>query len=127
MNIRATTRSFACAALVLLAMSACIGRSFRGSDDPALVIFTNDALDQATVYIVGPASDFRRIGVVSAGRTDTLKVSSELVTRGTVNIVVRMLAQSAMPQTGSVSMAPGEAYVVRLPPDARMLTFLPAP
>src|SRR3954469_23575590 len=79
-------------ALALVFVTACGPFHQNPNDVPALIVFTNDALDEATVYIVGPASDFRRIGVVSAGRTETLKVTSDLI-RGNVNIVARMLAR----------------------------------
>ncbi|MDF2773365.1 MAG: hypothetical protein K0S86_2860, partial [Geminicoccaceae bacterium] len=91
-----------------------------------VIIFTNESLDQATVYVVAPGVDFRRLGTVIAGRTETLTVPQEFTLRGTVNIVARLLARSELPQTGSVSIRPGERYEVRLQFDAKLLSFLPA-
>lgn len=113
-------------ALVLLCATAC-GPLRRGpGSEPAQVVFTNQALDQAAVYVVAIGSDYRRIGTVMPGRTEVLEVPADLATRTTVNIVARLLAHSYLPQTGSVNIAPGERYEVTLPPDGRMLSFLPA-
>ena len=114
-------------AVFLAAIAAC-GPLRRGPGlQPASLIFTNESLDQAAVYIVGPGLGFTRIGTVFAGRTDTLTVPADLIARGgTLNIVVRLLARREVPQTGPVSLHPGEYYQVRLPPDARLLSFLPA-
>ena len=113
--------------LILAAAAAC-GPFHRGAGQPpAGVIFTNESLDQATVYVVGPGVEFRRIGTVFAGRTDTLTVTPDLAVRGgNLNIVARLLARPELPQTGPVSVHPGEYYQVTLPPDARLLSFLPA-
>jgi hypothetical protein len=116
----------ASAALMVAATAAC-GSARRGSGEPpAVIIFSNESLDQATVYIVAPGADFRRMGTVIAGRTDTLTVPPGFAQRGTVNIVARLLARSELPQTGPVSIRPGEQYQVRLQLDAKLLSFLPA-
>jgi hypothetical protein len=132
MNIRSIQRAcrhFAPAALLLAAAAApgCT-RTRRGvAAPPAVIYFTNESLDQATVYMVAPGLDFRRIGTVFAGRTDTLQVPPDLALRGgTINIVARMLARSDVPQTGPVSIRPGGQYQVRLPISGRLLSFLPA-
>ena len=113
---------------VLVFAAACGGGMRRtGNVAPTVIYFTNEALEQATVYMVVPGADFRRIGTVFPGRTDTLRVPADLALRGgTVNIVARMLARSELPQTGPVSIRPGGEYQVRLPMDARLLSFLPA-
>ncbi len=120
-------RRAAPAAMLAVAATAC-GPVRRGpAPQPAVIYFTNESLDQATVYIVAPGLDFRRIGVVFPGRTDSLLVPADLAIRGgALNIVARLLARSDIPQTGPVSIRPGERYQVRLPPDARLLSFLPA-
>jgi len=99
----------------------------RGSGQPAsAIIFTNESLDQAAVYVVAPGVEFRRIGTVIPGRTDTLTVPSDLVARaGTLNIVARLLARNDLPQTGPVTLTAGDRYRVRLGSDARTLSFLP--
>jgi hypothetical protein len=116
------------AALMLAAAAAGCGGRRRGVPaPPAVIYFTNESLDQATVYMVGPGMDFRRIGTVFAGRTDTLRVPPDLALRGgTLNIVARLLARSDLPQTGPVSIRPGGQYQVRLPISGRLISFLPA-
>jgi hypothetical protein len=119
------TRRLTCT-LTAVAAVAC-GPVRRGpAQPPAVIVFTNESLDQATVYVVAPGADFRRIGTVIPGRTEALTVPSEFANRGTVNIVARLLARSEVPQTGPVSLRPGERYEVKLLGDARILSFLPA-
>jgi hypothetical protein len=109
------------------AAAACGGVRRGPGPPPAVIYFTNESLDQASVYMVGPGLDFRRIGTVFAGRTDTLRVPADLAMRGgTLNIVARMLARSDLPQTGPISIRPGGQYQVRLPTSGRLLSFLPA-
>ena len=127
--VRRLARCVGClapAVLILAAAAAC-GPFRRGAGQPpAALIFSNESLDQAAVYVVGPGLEFRRIGTVFAGRTDTLTVPPDLAARGgPLNIVARLLARSEVPQTGSVNIRPGERYRVTLPPDARLLSFLP--
>lgn len=104
---------------------ACRPINRAAGPQPARLIFTNESLDQATVYVVGPSLDFRRIGVVMAGRTDTLMVPADVIARGTLNIVARMLARSDVPQTGPVSIESGELYLLKLQANSRLISFLP--
>ena len=112
---------------VALIMAAACGSFARGSGEPeTFLIFANESLDQATVYVVSPGVEFRRVGTVLAGRTDTLRVPRDLAARGgTLNIVARLLARPEVPQTGPVTILPGEMYQVRLSTDAKILSFLP--
>lgn len=120
-------RRYAAVAFTLASAVSCGPRRPGIRAEPALIYFTNESLDQAAVYITASGLDFRRIGTVMSGRTDTLTVPSDIASRGgTVNIVARLLARSELPQTGPVTIFPGERYQVRLPPDARLLAFLPA-
>ncbi|MDQ3949066.1 MAG: hypothetical protein M3282_01850 [Gemmatimonadota bacterium] len=114
-------------AVLVVAAAAC-GPFRRGAGPPpAVLYFTNESLDQATVYIAARGIGFRRIGTVFAGRTDTLVVPIDLATMGgPLNIVARLLARSDVPQTGPVSIRPGERYEVRLPLSSRLISFLPA-
>jgi hypothetical protein len=116
------------APLVLLAAAATCGSPFRRGTptEPTFVIFNNQSLDQAAVYVIAPGSDYVRIGTVMAGRTDVLEIPSGFAVRGSVNIVARLLARSVLPQTGFVSISPGERYEVTLSLDARILSFLPS-
>jgi hypothetical protein len=111
-----------------LASAAC-GSLGRGSGQPATtLIFSNESLDQAAVYVVAPGAEFRRIGTVIPGRTETLTIPADMAARaGSLNIVARLLARNELPQTGPVTIRPGDRYQVRLTPDAKVLSFLPAP
>ena len=112
--------------LILAAGAACGALRRAAGPAPAVVYFTNETLDQATVYVVAPGQGFRRIGTVFAGQTDTLTVPADLATRGSLNIVARLLARSEVPQTGPVSISPGGQYRVTLPMTGRLISFLPA-
>jgi len=115
-------------AVLLLATAAGCGPLRRGpAGPPTSIVFTNESLEQATVYVVGAGLGSRRIGTVFPGHTDTLTVPADVANRGgTLNIIARLLARSAVPQTGPITFTPGEQYEVRLPPDARLLSFLRA-
>jgi hypothetical protein len=111
----------------LLAATSC-GR-FRpgGNDSPrAQVVFINESLDQADVYAVSSGGESIRMGTVMAGRTETLEVPSQFVSRGSVNISARLLARSAVLRTGTLSISNGDRLQVRLPLSANVLSVLPA-
>lgn len=95
-------------------------------DENALIIFANESLDQATIFLVATGSNAIRIGNVMAGRTDTLVVPREILIRGTVNIVARLLTRSYAPSSGPVTILSGDALDVRLGINDRLLTVLPA-
>jgi hypothetical protein len=131
MTNRSTTarpRAFRFAALApLLALGAACGPFHMGSGDRALLIFSNESLDQADVYASGSDGLPVRVGTVFAGRTDTLTVPSTVIGQGgNVNISARLLAKSGVPQSGPVSIRAGDRFFVRLPSDERMLVVLPA-
>jgi hypothetical protein len=114
-------------AILIAAATACGPFRRSAGPPPAVLVFTNSSLSQADVFVVAQGLGARRIGTVMAGRTDTLVVPSDITTRGgTVSIVARLFARRQAPQTGPVSIFPGEWYEVRLPTDARLLSFLPA-
>ncbi len=109
---------------VLLAVAGGCGPLRRNTgSEPTMLVFANESLNQASVYILGAGLNARRIGTVMPGRTDTLTVPLDITTRGgTLNIVARLPGGSAA-QTGPVSLRTGELYLVTLPMDARLLTF----
>jgi hypothetical protein len=114
------------APVLLIAAASCSPLRRGSGERPATLLFTNDALYQAAVYIAAPGLQARRIGTVMPGQTDTLVVPTDLSTRGgTLNIIARLINRA--PQTGPVSILTGEQYVVRLTNDMRVLSFLPAP
>ena len=113
-------------ALAIATAAAC-GTFHRGSGQPpALLYFTNESLDQADVYAVSPGGASIRIGTVSGGRTDTLRVPPDVASRNdNVNLVARLLAKSGRPSSGPIPIHPGDHLVVRLPIDQKMLVVLP--
>lgn len=127
-SLRRPLAALAFLAPILLSVPAACGPfHLGGGSQPAYIVFTNESLDQADVYGIVPAGDAIRIGTVMAGRTDTLKVPTDLLApQASVNIVARILARGIAPRTGPVSIAAGETYAVRLPPDEKLLSFLPA-
>lgn len=113
--------------LLIVVVAACSSVRRGPGQDPAYLVFSNNSLTQADVFIVSPGFGARRVGTVMSGQTDTLRVPTDISTRGgTVNIVARLLARNQAPQTGPVSIFPGEMYDVRLATDGRLLSFLPA-
>jgi hypothetical protein len=129
MNNRSSSpRALRFAALgTLLALGAACGPFHMGSSDRALLIFSNESLDQADVYASGSDGLPVRIGTVLAGRTDSLTVPATVLGQGgNVNISAHLLARSAVPQSGPVSIRSGDTFFVRLPSDEKMLVVLPA-
>jgi hypothetical protein len=112
---------------VLAAVSACshVRPGAAGVPERAIIIFTNESLAQADVFAVAQGISARRIGTVMAGRTDSLVVPQEITSRGTVQLVARLLASSSVPSSGTVGIHPGDRLLVRLPLDERMLVVLP--
>jgi hypothetical protein len=113
-------------AVTALAGAAC-GPLHLGSRNEATVIFTNDSLQQADVYATIADADAVRIGTVLAARTDTLSVPSSVTTQagGQTNIYARLLAASARPSTGLITLRPSDVIHVRLTTDARALFVTP--
>jgi hypothetical protein len=113
-------------ALALAATGACGPLRHRATpQEQAIVSFTNESLDQADVYAV-TAVQAIRIGTVMAGRTENLIVPADIAFRGdNVNVVARLLAQRNRPQSGPITLRPGERLEIRLPMDQRALLVLP--
>lgn len=124
-DYRALGRSAVLLALVVLAVG-CGPLRHGSAASRALLVFTNESLDQADVYAAGPDGNPIRIGTVLAGRTDTLVVPAAVTGQGgSVNIVARLLARSNTPRSGAFTLHEGEAMHVRLPPDERTLIVIP--
>jgi hypothetical protein len=112
-------------AIVLAATAACGPLRRPAAQEQAILSFTNESLDQADVYAVAGTQSVR-IGTVHAGRTERLVVPPDIAFRGSnVNVVARLLAQSNRPQTGPITLRPGERLEIRLPMDQRALVVLP--
>jgi hypothetical protein len=116
-------------ALVAPALLAACGPLRRSgpSADSAEIIFRNESLDQAGVYVIAQSGLRTRIGTVSAGRTETLRVPPTAIGgSGTVTVVADILARSRTPTSGSIPLGRGQRILVTLRSDQRMLTVLPA-
>ena len=112
-------------AIVLAVTAACGPLRRPAAQEQAILSFTNESLDQADVYAVAGTQSVR-IGTVLAGRTERLVVPPDIAFRGSnVNVVARLLAQSNRPQTGPITLRPGERLEIRLPMDQRALVVLP--
>ena len=115
----------------LLAASSACGRLHQSEDEPtepvepAQIVFVNESLDQADVYAAATSGETIRIGTIQAGRTETLTVPLQFVSRGSVIIAVRLLARSGMIRTGPISIGAGDRFEVRLPVSGSVLTVLP--
>jgi len=120
--------SLALASAALVTTASCSRIMHHGADgETAQVIFVNQSLDQADVYAVMDAGQSVRLGTVFAGRTDTLTVPYDIVSRGAnVSIAARLLAHNYAPHTGPLVLTPGQMVQVTLPSGANTLTVLPA-
>ena len=97
-------------------------------DQLAQVVFVNQSIDQADVYVVRDGGTSQRIGTVFGGRTETLTVPSNLINGATtVNIVARLLAHTTAPRTGPITLSPGQTVQITLPSSLNTLTVLPGP
>ena len=116
--------------LVTIALATATGcggsrHSPATGQERATLDFTNESLDKAEVYAVVPGQSVR-IGTVFAGRTERLVVPGDIAFRGSsVNVVARLLARSYQPQTGPISLRPGDHLSVTLPINSRALVVLP--
>jgi hypothetical protein len=122
-------RAIAAACVVGLAGAAACGHFGMGSGGASdgLIVFHNESIDQADVFVVAPGTSFERIGTVFPGRTDTLRVRASILATGSgVNVVARLLARSNTPSTGSIPLHSGDMFDVRLTSDGRTLTALPS-
>jgi hypothetical protein len=119
-------RRIAVGVALMLPLAAC--GSIRRSDtltDP-VVIFHNESLSQADVYVVGSGGEPVRIGTVFAGRHESLRVPYNAIGAApTINIMARMFASSRVVRTGSFAIGRGERVEVTLPSNEATLTVLP--
>jgi hypothetical protein len=116
------------AVALVIALPACSRHQPNEAIDPsepAVMTFRNESLSQADVFAIGQGSNAMRIGTVMGGRTETLRIPAEVANRGTIRIVARLLASSALPNSGTIAIHPGEHLDVRLPIDQRTLVVLP--
>lgn len=126
-SVRRTSTALAFAALGVLGACTSLKRSGPApAVEPVYIVFSNQATDQATVYARRGGGDTQRIGDVSPGRTESLRLPESMTRDGTVTIIARLLARRASPTTGEIQIRPGERLAVTLPPAANVLTVLPA-
>jgi hypothetical protein len=128
-NARRAMLAVSMLAVSLLAVMSACGRFRHGDDEPAMqaqVVFVNESLDQADVFAAAPGGESVRMGTVQAGRTETLNVPSQFVSRASVTIVVRLLSRSGALRTGPIAINAGDRVEVRLPVNGNVLSVLPA-
>jgi hypothetical protein len=116
-------------AMSLLAATSACGRFHHGGDEPAMqaqIVFVNESLEQADVFAAAQGGETVRMGTVQAGRTETLNVPTQFVSRATVNIVARLLTRSGALRTGPIAINAGDRIQVRLPVNGNVLSVLPA-
>jgi hypothetical protein len=117
-------------ALALIAGTAACASAPRGqgaSADDTAVVFVNRSVHQADVYALPRSGARVRLGTVQAGRTDTLPLVGTTVPTGAVVIAADLLAVSATPTTGELTLNPGDWISVTLPSTANILNVLPVP
>ena len=116
-----------------LALPAACSRNHPGDNEgsligPATIVFTNESLNQADLFVVIPGIQSRKLGTVMAGSTQELVVPADIVVRsGNLNLVARLLARSNTPSSGPVAFHAGDRLQVRLPVDGKTLFVAPAP
>src|SRR5438270_11000449 len=123
-RLSGTARRAIAAASLLAAATAC-GRFHHNDDLPAMqaqVVFVNESLEQADVFAIAQGGEAIRMGTVQAGRTETLAVPSQFVSRTSVSIVARLLARTGALRTGPLSINAGDRIEVRLPVGANTLS-----
>ena len=129
MFTRAVPVRFArCAALAGAILATACSRNQPPEElgsEPAEVVFSNESLVQADVYaVLSNGGEARRLGTVMAGRTETLRLGSDLATRGNISVVARLQSGGSV-STGVVPIHPGDTVHIQLPMNARILVFLP--
>ena len=131
-SLRRGVRPLLLAVALALPAAGCARNRPDQSEDtlvgPATIVFTNESLAQADLFVVMPGIDSRKLGTVMAGSTQEIVVPADIVRRsGNVNLVVRMLARSNTPSSGPVAFHAGDRLQVRLPVDGKTLFVAPAP
>ena len=113
------------AMLVVLAFAACGRIGLGGNSNDVAIEFRNESTEQATLYVVSTSGEEIRLGTVTAGGTDRLKVSESVALRGTVTFAARLFARSETPNSGPLTIRPGDRYVITLPSTRGTLMVLP--
>jgi hypothetical protein len=113
--------------VISLAAVACSRAVQAGDNGSPLLTFTNESLDQTTVYAMRPGGDAVRLASVMPGRTDTLSLPGTLVSAGQVTVVAVPMVGTAVASSGPIPLGPGARYALRLPATANVIWVLPAP
>lgn len=92
---------------------------------PPLLTFSNESLDQVTVYGLRPGGDASRLASVPAGRTVMLDLPAHLSTTGSIVIVAVPLAGNRAASSGQISVGPGTRLTITMPTNQNILTVLP--
>ena len=95
---------------------------------PALVVFENQSLFEATVFATARGGVPRRVGIVAPNRTETLALRGDVLAAGGaggVTITARLLADRRVPSTGPLTVRSGDRFRVTLPAAANTLSVVP--
>jgi hypothetical protein len=111
--------------LTLCAAAACGRIGLGNNENDVMIDFKNESTEQATLYVVPTSGEQIRLGMATAGATETFRVPESVAVRGSVTFAARMLARSETPTTGTVTIRPGDRYIVTLPSSRAALTVLP--
>jgi hypothetical protein len=119
------------ARLLVLASAAILAGCSRNQPEtdpgnvPAAVIFSNESLTQSDLFaVISGSSESLKLGTVFGGRTETLRLPYEMMNRGNVSLVARML-NGGLLSSGQVTIRPGDTVHVQLPLNRNMLILLP--
>ena len=124
-SVRRGARLLVVASASLLAACSRNQPAEESGYQPVAIVFANESLEQADVFaVVSGGGEARRLGTVMAGRTETLRVGSDLATRGSVSLVARLTNGRTL-STGVVPLHPGDTVHVQLPLSPNTLIFLP--
>ena len=111
-----------------LAIGACVRNNANdpgdSTPDPALIIFSNESLLQADVFAVVSGAQSRRLGTVFPGQTESLTLPGDIVRRGNLSLVARLLGGELV-GSGTVGLRPGDTVRVVLPLERKLLSVLP--
>ena len=131
------SRTLRCLSLAsaLVAVTACSrgrqaepGAPGEPAASPPVITFTNQGLDQVSLYVIRPGGDMRRLTSVMGGRTETLTLPRDLAySAGPVTIIAVPLATNRAASTGPITVRPGDRLTITMPISQNSLVVLPAP
>lgn len=118
-------RPLAASALCAIACGPPRTAATTGGAAEVLIIFRNESLNQADVFVVGSASDMARVGSVYGNHTDTISFDLRSVSgSGTLSMLARVRQTGRAARSGPVALHRGDILRVTLPMSETMLNAL---